>query len=76
MDNTVNSDFATLSDCGDVLIGLPSTGNLIVFKPDPKAYSEVARYKVSETPVYAFPVIAGNNIYIKDAENLTMYRIK
>lgn len=76
MDNTVNSDFATLSDCGDVLIGLPSTGNLIVFKPDPKAYSEVARYKVSETPVYAFPVITGNNIYIKDAENLTMYRIK
>lgn len=76
VDNNVNSDFATLVDCGSVLIGLPSTGNLIVFKPDSKAYSEEARYKVSETPVYAFPVISGNNIYIKDAENLTMYRIK
>jgi outer membrane protein assembly factor BamB len=76
IDNTVNSDFATLSDCGPVLIGLPSTGNLIVFKPDPKAYSEVAKYKVSDTPVYAFPVIAGNNIYVKDAENLIMYKIK
>ncbi|HEX2968560.1 MAG TPA: PQQ-binding-like beta-propeller repeat protein [Bacteroidales bacterium] len=75
IDNTVNSDFATLSDCGEVLIGLPSTGNLIVFKPDPKAYSEVAKYKVSETPVYAFPVIAGNNIYIKDAENLILFKI-
>ncbi len=76
MDNTVNSDFATISDCGDVLIGMPSTGNLIVFRPDPKGYSEVAKYRVSETPVYSFPLIAGNNIYIKDAEHLTMYTIK
>lgn len=76
MDNTVNSDFATISDCGDVLVGMPSTGNLIVFKPDPKGYSEVAKYKVSDTPVYAFPVIAGNSIYVKDAESLTMYVIK
>jgi outer membrane protein assembly factor BamB len=76
MDNAVNSDFATISDCGDVLVGMPSTGFLIVFKPDPKVYSEVAKYKVSETPVYAFPVISGNNIYVKDAENLTMYTIK
>jgi outer membrane protein assembly factor BamB len=76
IDNTVNSDFATLSDCGQVLIGLPSTGNLLVFKPEPKGYSEVAKYKVSDTPVYAFPVIAGNNIYVKDAENLTLFKIQ
>jgi outer membrane protein assembly factor BamB len=76
VDNTVNSDFATLVDCGSVLIGLPSTGNLIVFKPDSKAYTEVVKYKVSETPVYSFPIVAGNNIYIKDAENLMMYKIK
>lgn len=76
VDNTASSDFATISDCGDVLIGLPSTGNLMVFKADPKAYTEVAKYKVADTPVYAFPVIAGKNIYIKDAENLTMFTIK
>jgi outer membrane protein assembly factor BamB len=75
-DNTVNSDFATIVDCGTVIIGLPSTGNLIVMKPDPKAYSEIAKYKVAETPVYAFPIIAGNIIYVKDAESLIMYRIE
>lgn len=75
-DNTVNSDFATLVDCGSVLIGLPSTGNLIVFKPDHSAYTELARYKVSETPVYSFPVVAGNNVYIKDAESLMLYKIQ
>lgn len=76
IDNAVNSDFATASDCGTVIIGLPSTGNLIVFKPDSGAYTEVAKYKVAETAVYAFPVIAGNIIYVKDAESLMAYTIK
>lgn len=75
-DNTVNSDFSTIVDCGQVIAGLTSTGNLIVMKPDPAAYTEVAKYKVSDTPVYAFPVIAGNVIYVKDSETLMMYRLE
>jgi outer membrane protein assembly factor BamB len=74
IDNTTNSDFATIVDCGSVIIGFPSTGNLIVFQPDPKAYTEIAKYKVSETAVYAFPIVTGNLIYVKDAENLTLYK--
>ncbi len=76
MDNTVNSDFSTIVDCGSVIIGLTSTDNLIVFKPDGKEYSELAKYKVSETPIYAFPIISGDNIYIKDAESLISFKIK
>ena len=76
MDNTVNSDFSTIVDCGSVIIGLTSTDNLIVFKPDGKEYSELAKYKVSESPIYAFPIISGDNIYIKDAESLILYKIK
>lgn len=75
-DAAVNSDFATIVDCGPVIIGLPSTGSLIVMKPDPKAYTEVAKYKVAETPVYAFPVISGNVIYVKESENLIMYNLE
>jgi outer membrane protein assembly factor BamB len=75
IDNVVNSDFATIVDCGSVIIGLPSTGNLIVFNPESAAYKEVVKYKVSDTPVYAFPIVAGNVIYIKDAESLTKYKI-
>ncbi len=74
IDNVVNSDFSTIVDCGSVIIGLTSTDNLIVLKPDGKVYSEVIKYKVSDTPIYAYPVIAGNNIYIKDAETLMRYR--
>jgi outer membrane protein assembly factor BamB len=75
-DNAVNSDFATIVDCGSVIIGLPSTSNLIVLKPDATAYTEIAKYKVSDTPIYSYPIIAGNNIYIKDAESLVLYQIK
>jgi outer membrane protein assembly factor BamB len=75
IDNAVSSDFATIVDCGTVLIGLPSTANLIILKPEKSAYTEVTRYKVSETPVYAFPVVSGNSIYIKDAESLILYKL-
>lgn len=76
VDEAVNSDFAGIVDCGSVIIGLPSTGNLIVLKPDPGSYSELAKYKLAETPVYSYPIVAGNMIYVKDAENLTGYMIK
>jgi outer membrane protein assembly factor BamB len=75
IDDAVNSDFATMVDCGSVLVGLPSTSDLIVLKPESKAYSQVVKYKVSDTPVYSFPIVAGNQIYVKDAESLTLYRI-
>jgi outer membrane protein assembly factor BamB len=75
IDKAVSSDFGTMVDCGSVMIGLTSTGNLIVLKPEPKIYTEVVRYKVSETPIFAFPVIAGNLIYIKDDESLMLYKL-
>ena len=36
----------------------------------------LVRIKVSDTPVYAHPVIAGNRIYIKGKETLTMWAIE
>jgi outer membrane protein assembly factor BamB len=75
IDNAVNSDFATIVDCGSVILGLPSTGSLIVFKPESSAYTEVSKYKVSETAIYAFPIISGNKIYVKDAESLILYSL-
>lgn len=75
IDNTTNSDFATIVDCGSLIIGFPSTGSLILMKPDSKKYTEIAKYKLSETPVYAFPVVAGKSIYVKDAESLILYKL-
>jgi outer membrane protein assembly factor BamB len=73
IDNAVNSDFSTIIDCGSVIMGLTSTDNLLVLKPDNKSYTEVIKYKVSDTPIYGYPVISGNSIYIKDAETLIRF---
>jgi outer membrane protein assembly factor BamB len=68
-----NAGYAAMVDAASVILALPSTSELIAFKPDPKAYVEVAKIKVAETPTYAPPVIAGKNVYVKDADGLTMW---
>ena len=67
--------FAAIVSAGNVLLALPSTSELIVFNPDSKAYGEITRYKVAETPTYAHPIISGNRIFTKDQETLTMWII-
>jgi outer membrane protein assembly factor BamB len=67
--------FTSIVDTGSVLLALPSNSELIVFKPNDKEYTELALIKVSDTPIYAHPVIAGNRIIIKDQETVTMLTI-
>lgn len=67
--------FTSIVDTGSVLMALPSNSELIAFKPNDKEYTELARIKVSDTPIYAHPVIAGNRIFIKDQETVTMWTI-
>jgi outer membrane protein assembly factor BamB len=57
-------------------MALPSSAELIVFKPDGKQYEELARIKVSDTAVYAHPVLAGNRIFIRDQESVTLLTVQ
>jgi outer membrane protein assembly factor BamB len=68
--------FAAIVDAGSVLMALPSTSELIVFKPSGKEYAELARFKVAETPVYAHPVVAGNRVFIRDQDSLALWILK
>jgi outer membrane protein assembly factor BamB len=74
IDAGTNSDFAAIVDCGTAIFALPSTGNLIVLTPNGKAYTEAARYKVTETATYSDPIISGNLVYIKDTDSLMQYK--
>ncbi len=67
--------FTSIVDTGSVLLALPSNSELIIIKPNEKEYTELARIKVSDTPIYAHPVIAGNRIIIKDQETVTLLTI-
>ena len=70
------SGFGEIVDVGSCLLALPSSGDLIVYKPDGGQYSEIARYKVADTPVYAYPVVSGNRIFIKDQESLAVFTVE
>jgi len=47
-----------------------------VFKPGTKEYSEIAKLKLADSPTYAHPVVAGNRIFMKDADALIMWLVE
>jgi outer membrane protein assembly factor BamB len=67
--------FASTLDLGSVMLNLSGSAQLTFFKPDPSALAILARYKVSETEIYAHPLVAGDKLYIKDKEKLTCWRV-
>ena len=75
IDTKLHNDFGTIVDAGSVIIALPQTSNLVVFKPDEKGYTEVAMIKVADSPTYSYPVLAGNKLFIKDKESLAMMTV-
>jgi outer membrane protein assembly factor BamB len=70
-----NRGFGTLVDAGSVLIALTDDGSLTVFKPDEKAYTQVAQIKLPDTTTYAYPVLAGSHIFIKDQYATAMFTL-
>ena len=70
------SGFGEIVNAGSVLLALPSSSDLIVFKPSGKQYEELAQIKVSDESTYAYPVLAGNRIYIKDQDTLTLWTLE
>lgn len=76
VDTLMNKNFGAILDAGSVMIALPSTSELVVYNPDKSTYTEIARFKVADTPVYAHPLLVGNRIYVKDNETLVMWNIK
>ncbi len=66
------NNFGAIVDAGSVLIALPASAELIVFKPNSKAYEEVARIKVANPPTYAHPILAGNKVYVKDQNSVAL----
>ncbi len=64
------NNYGGMLDAGAVIFALPPSSELIAFKPDGKEFAEVARIKVAESPTFAFPVITGNRVFVKDADSL------
>jgi outer membrane protein assembly factor BamB len=67
--------YGTIVDADTVLLALTPSSELVVFSPSDKSYTELARIKVAATPTYAYPVVSGNRIFVKDQDSLTLWTI-
>ena len=77
IDTTRRDRFGAILDAGPVVLALPaSTAELTLFSPTDRQYEELARIKVSPTPTYAHPVLAGDRLFVKDRSSVTMYTLR
>jgi outer membrane protein assembly factor BamB len=68
-------DFASVVDAGSVLMAMGTQGELTFFEPSEKEYKKLASYKVAQTEMYAYPVPAGNHLFIKDKDSLARWDV-
>jgi outer membrane protein assembly factor BamB len=57
--------------------GEKATGDsmLVAFEPDRAGYKELAKYKLTPGPGLAYPIIAGNRVYVKGNSDVTLFTI-
>jgi outer membrane protein assembly factor BamB len=67
--------YGSIVDGGPVLLALTSKSQLSVFQPSDKEYTELANLKVADKQTYAYPVLAGNRIFIKDQDAVTLWTV-
>jgi hypothetical protein len=84
-DTTQRGECGTILDAGSVLIALTSDGKLLVFKPSKTGYEEIASYPVAEASrgrgadgqtTWGIPIVAGNRVFVKDNNSLTLWTIE
>jgi outer membrane protein assembly factor BamB len=68
--------YGSVVDAGSVLFALSPAGELVVYEPNPTEFKQLARYKVADGGTYAYPIIAGNRIFIKDANTVSLLTIE
>ncbi len=67
--------FGSIVNAGTALVLLTPVGNLIAFEPSDKEFKQLASYKVAEGDTTAYPVLAGNQIFVKDRDSVTLWTV-
>jgi len=66
---------AALVTAGNIVLALTDRAELIVFNAGGERFEPMARYKVTDTPTWAHPVVLGSRILIKDKTSLALWTI-
>lgn len=68
--------YGSVVAAGDVLFSLtPNEGQLIVSQASGEKLEKLASYKVADAGTYAYPIIVGNHIFIKDQDSITLWSL-
>jgi outer membrane protein assembly factor BamB len=70
-----NAGFASIVDAGSALMVLMPNTQLTVFEPSDKEFRKLATYKVGDKETFAYPILAGNRIFVKDRDSLTLWTL-
>jgi outer membrane protein assembly factor BamB len=68
--------YGSIVDAGDVLLVLTPASDLIAFKPSDKQFTEVAKTKVAASPTYAYPVVSGSRVFVKDQDSVSLLAVE
>jgi outer membrane protein assembly factor BamB len=68
--------FGSVVDAGSVLLALTPKSQLYVVQPNDKSYTEVASLKVADSPTYAYPVVSGNRLFIRDRDSVALLTVE
>ena len=68
--------YGSVVDAGAAMFALTPDGDLVVFAPDTKEFKKLASYKVASSGAYAYPVVSGKRIFIKDQNSVTMWSLE
>jgi outer membrane protein assembly factor BamB len=68
--------FGSIVDAGSAVLALTSKSPLVAFEPNDKEYKELASFKVAENQTYAYPVVAGSRIFVKDQDSITLWTVE
>jgi outer membrane protein assembly factor BamB len=67
---------AAVVDAGSCLMALTLNGELSVYQPSGEKYVELARYKVGEPEIWAHPIVAGRNIFVRDKDSVALWTVE
>jgi outer membrane protein assembly factor BamB len=68
--------YGSIVDAGSVLLALTPSSQLIVFEPSDKEFKQLAKYKVADSETHAYPIVAGNRVYVKDRDSVILWTIE
>jgi outer membrane protein assembly factor BamB len=66
---------AALITAGKLLFILKADAELVIARANPASFDVIRRYTVADSPTWAHPLVDGNRIFVKDADDLILWTV-